>query len=91
MPFTCLGLADIFVRLTKNKSWSVPLSGVIVTTIRYIMHIFSGILVWGAFVETKSVTIYSILYNGSYMLPEIIITTLALAFITPIMKKHLSI
>ena len=44
LPFTCLGLADVFVKLTKNKSWSVPLSGAIVTTLRYIMHIFSTLL-----------------------------------------------
>ena len=91
LPFTCLGLADVFVKLTKNKSWSVPLSGAIVTTLRYIMHIFSGILVWGAFAETSNVIIYSVSYNGSYMIPEIIITTVALAFISPIIKKHLSI
>ncbi len=88
LPFTCLGLANLFIKLTGNKIWSVPVSGAIVTTIRYIMHIFSGILVWGAFVETDSVILYSVLYNGSYMLPEIIITTVALSFIAPVLKKY---
>lgn len=84
--FSVLGLAHLFVRLMGSKPWAIPLSGTIVTSLRFIMHILSGILIWGAYVETNSVLVYSITYNGSYMIPEIIITTIVLSIIAPKIK-----
>ena len=83
LPFSVLGLAGFFAKLTGNKIWSIPLSGTIVTFLRYILHTLSGIIIWGAFTDAESVPIYSIVYNGSYMIPEIIITTTVLAVIAP--------
>jgi len=89
--FTVLGLANVFVKLLGNKPWAIPLSGTIVTCLRYLMHVLSGILIWGAFVETDSVPIYALVYNGTYMAPEIIITTVVLAIITPKIKKRVNV
>ena len=85
--FSCLGLADFFVKLMGNKPWAIPLSGTIVTAIRYALHVISGLLIWGAFADTDCVIIYALLYNGSYMVPEMIITTIVLAAVTPKLKK----
>ena len=47
------------------------------------MHFLSGVVIWKSFGElwegfsTESSVLYSILYNGSYMLPELIITVVA--------------
>lgn len=71
-----LGLAGAFHKSFKNLPFSEGLSALVVTLLRYICHILSGILIWGVYAaEGQSVLIYSIIYNGSYMLPEIIIST----------------
>ncbi len=91
IAFTVLGLAGVFVKLTGNKKWSIPLSGLIVTGLRYLMHVLSGILVWGAFVDTDCIPLYALVYNGSYMIPEMIITTVVLALISPKIKEKFNI
>lgn len=85
--FGVLGFAGGIYNLTGRKKWSVPLSGAIVTVARYICHIISGILIWGVYAEGQSVLAYSLIYNGSYMIPEIIITTVVLAFMSPRLVK----
>lgn len=80
VAYTVLGLASIFA---KPLSANHPLIGagvgaVAVTFMRYLCHIASGILIWGIYApEGQPVWLYSIVYNGSYMIPEIIITTVA--------------
>ncbi|MBO4940759.1 MAG: energy-coupled thiamine transporter ThiT [Clostridia bacterium] len=85
--FSCLGLASFFVKIMGNKGWAIPLSGTIVTGIRYALHVLSGLLIWGAFADTDCVLIYALLYNGSYMIPEMIITTVVLALLAPKLKE----
>ncbi len=81
--FGVLGLSGIFYNMLKRSRFAAPISGFIVTFLRYICHIFSGVLIWGVYAgEGQSVLSYSIIYNGSYMIPEIIITTVVLALIT---------
>ncbi len=88
--FSVLGLAGLFVKLMKNKIWAIPLSGVIVTTLRYLMHILSGLLIWGVYAsEGQTVLAYAVLYNGSYMIPEIIITGLVLCTFAPKLKNKM--
>jgi len=80
--FGVLGLSGTFYNLFGKKSISIPLSGFIVTFLRYICHIISGITIWGVYAaEGQSVLAYSLIYNGSYMIPEIIITTVVLALL----------
>lgn len=90
IAFTCLGLAGFFLKLMGNKPWAIPLSGTIVTGIRYAMHVLSGLLIWGAFADTDCVPLYALIYNGSYMIPEMIITTIVLALLTPKLKSKLN-
>ena len=49
--------------------------------IRFLCSFLSGALLWGNYQESyewargMSVWLYSFIYNGSYMLPELLITT----------------
>lgn len=82
IAFGALGLSGLFYKLTGKKSFSAPLSAFLVTLIRYLCHILSGILIWGVYAEEgQTVLAYSLIYNGSYMIPEIIITTVVTALI----------
>ena len=69
-------------KLSGKRTYSAAFSGFVVTLLRYICHIFSGILIWGVYAkEGQSVLAYSLIYNGTYMIPEILITTVVLALI----------
>ncbi|MGZ4850066.1 MAG: energy-coupled thiamine transporter ThiT [Candidatus Bathyarchaeia archaeon] len=69
LAFGCLGLAGFF-----QKRWA--LAGVVVAiTGRFIMHLISGALYFGSFAPAgMNPWVYSVLYNGSYLLPELIIS-----------------
>ena len=87
LAFGILGTANLFYRMCGKRLWAIPLSGTIVTTLRYFFHILSGILIWGVYAEEgQTVLAYSILYNGSYMIPEIILTTLVLVLLAKFIK-----
>ena len=82
IAFGVLGLSGFFYKLFGKNGWAIPLSAAIVTMLRYICHILSGILIWGVYAEEgQSVLSYSLIYNGTYMIPEIIITTIVTALI----------
>ena len=90
VAFGVLGLAGTFYKLLGKKVWAIPISGAIVTTLRYISHIVSGILIWGVYAEEgQSVLAYAVLYNGSFMIPEIIITTVVLALLSAFLQKQI--
>lgn len=82
IAYGVLGLAGLFYKLFGKKLWAIPLSGLIVTGLRYVCHIMSGILIWGVYAENQTVLMYSLTYNGSYMIPEMIITTVTLGIIS---------
>lgn len=77
IAFTVLGLAGAF----GNKSFGKMIGGtVMVIVLRYVSHVISGAAVfhsagkiWDAF-STENEWVYSMIYNGCYMLPELIFT-----------------
>ena len=79
IAFSALGIAGIF----RNKGTGGIIGGTILAVgIRFISHISSGVFVfasagklWEGF-ETQNTLLYSLVYNGCYMLPEIILTVL---------------
>ncbi len=77
LAYTGLGVAGIF----KNKGLTGQLIGIsIAILIRLLCHFLSGVVIfasmgmlWEGF-YTENSWIYSIIYNASYMLPELIFT-----------------
>lgn len=89
--FGILGTAGFFYKFFGKNAWSIPASGIIVTSLRYICHIISGVLIWGVYAdEGQSVWAYSIIYNGGYMLPEIIITGIVLTVSSKFISQFIS-
>lgn len=75
--FGVLGLSGLFYSALGKKQFAIPISAFIVTLLRYLCHILSGILIWGVYAdEGQSVFMYSLIYNGTYMIPEIIVSTI---------------
>ncbi|MBQ7598475.1 MAG: energy-coupled thiamine transporter ThiT [Clostridia bacterium] len=74
VAFSALGLGGIFRNKIHNQALSLAAGGALVSIIRFICHFISGATIWGGYAEDTPVLIYSLTYNGSYMLPELIIT-----------------
>ena len=81
--FTVLGIAG-FMRDKKSSATANGIIGVTVAIVlRFICHFLSGVVIWHSFGElwegfaTENEWLYSLLYNGAYMLPELIFTLVA--------------
>ena len=80
--FSVLGLASLFSKPFKNRTVGVCLGTAIVGALRFFCHFLSGIFLWGSYQPTDGwisklpTWLYSIVYNGMYMLPEVIITVI---------------
>ncbi len=95
LAFTVLGLAGAF-RTKGLGGWIAGSAMVIV--FRFVSHFFSGVVIFhSAGLVWEGLTInnewlYSLVYNGSYMLPELVITLIAVVilFKTPQFRKLLT-
>ena len=92
--FSALCLAGLF----GNKTVGAILGGtVLALMLRFGFHYCSGVLIFHSFGElwegfsTDNTWLYSLLYNGAYMLPETVFTTAGalVLFKTPQMRKLL--
>ena len=83
VPFSLLGLADLFARLSgKGKARSYMVAAFVVCFIRFFCHLVSGFVVWGSITrDGLSAVIYSLSYNGGFMLPETIISVAAVGLL----------
>lgn len=78
LAFTVLGLAAMFGSVMKKSESRILIGVCSVGALRLLCSFLSGIILWSAYApEGTPVWIYSLLYNGGYMIPEVIITSLA--------------
>ncbi len=88
LAFTVLGLAAFFGKPIKNRIVSGVVGAVAVTVLRLACHFVSGIIVWGVYApEGTPVWLYSLTYNGTYMIWEIAITAVAVAALLPVLDR----
>ncbi len=79
IAFGALGLGGMFEKV-KNQAVALALGGAVVSVIRFLCHFISGVTIWGDYTNgAKEVWLYSLEYNGGYMLPELIITVVGCA------------
>ena len=74
VAFVVLGLGGLFRKITKTQGQALCAASVVTGFLRYLCHTISGCTVWaGMALPTKDALIYSLSYNLTYMLPEIIV------------------
>lgn len=86
VPFTVLGFSGI---LAKKGTLYITLGTAATVILRFISHFISGYVIFANFEKfvvfgsswTGRPALYSICYNGLYMLPELIITVVSVAVI----------
>ena len=61
----------------KNRMVGVAVGTFMAGFLRFMCSFLSGVLVWGNLNEGLSAWTYSLVYNGSYMLPETLLTMVA--------------
>lgn len=99
VAYTLLGFGGLFRSRVKKKTAALVLGALVAVSLRYVAHIVSGYIFYGAWAEwffsqegwfhgfgqwllarvsgNALVLIYSIFYNGLYMIPEMVITAIA--------------
>lgn len=78
LPYAFLFVAGVF---KKYGNWGVMLGTALALTVRFLFHFLSGMILWDYITEMGfwGAFGYSVLYNGGYMLPELIITAIVLS------------
>ena len=78
LAFTVLGIADIFAKpFGKKRLAGYCVGAVAVCVIRFVLSFLSGVILWGSYApEGMNIWVYSLIYNGSYMLPNTILTAM---------------
>ena len=81
LAFTMLGLAGAIAKPFSNRLVGVAVGTAVVCLFRFLCSFLSGVLIWGNLSEGLPAWTYSLTYNGSYMVPETIMTTIAAVLI----------
>ena len=85
IAFGCLGLGGMFKGKFKNQTAELVTGGLVVCFVRFLCHFISGVTIWSGYApENMLVSVYSLVYNGSYMLIETIITVIGLTAVSAV-------
>ena len=86
LAFTVLGLADAIGKPFKNRLVGIIVGTAVVCLLRFVCSWLSGILIWGSYqsyyewAANMPLWLYSLVYNGNFMLPETAITIIGTVF-----------
>lgn len=92
LAFTPLGFAGLF----KGKAWGIFPGTVIGCVGRFIVHYISGVTIYKIVAPTEipglgvydNPSLYSLVYNASYMIPNMILAIVLAAVLYKPMKKY---
>ena len=87
IAFSVMGLAGVFSKAIRGKRiLSIGFGSFAAVFVRLVCHVLSGIVIWGSYApEGTPVWIYSVTYNGSYMLAEAVVTTIVMCLLASVM------
>ncbi|WP_316252542.1 energy-coupled thiamine transporter ThiT [Bacillus aquiflavi] len=99
VAFTVVGAAGIFASQVKNAlnnqkrvKWIVfvTMGTFIGSALRFLAHFFTGIVFFGAYApKGQPVALYSLIYNGTYMLPSFILSAIIVILIISTAPKKI--
>jgi thiamine transporter len=83
IAFGCLGLSGVFSKSKYGiiKGYLLGVFG------RYVCHILTGVIFFYMYAGEQTPLIYSIIYNGSYIVPEAAVTIIILCI--PVVRNAL--
>lgn len=90
LAFSVLGLAPVVSKPMGNSTAGMVSGTVLAGLLRFACSFLSGWLLWGSYAwEGWSPALYSLAYNGSYMVPDIIIMAVVIGLLSKPMGKYL--
>lgn len=84
LAFTAFGLADLFAKRFTGKAKLVGygIGAAAVNIIRFVCSFLSGWIIWGVYApEGQAPWLYSLLYNGGYMLPNAVLCAVVIVLL----------
>ena len=90
IAYGMLGFAAIFNSVIKNRRTSIIVGIIVTFSARLLCHFISGIIIWEALWPNGlgwAPWIWSISYNASYMVPEMLITGVVAFFLYKPLQK----
>ena len=91
LAFTVIGLSACFNGVIKNHLVSIVVGIVFTFALRFVCHFLSGWIIWGVITPNEMgqvAPLYSLIYNGGYMLPETIIAALVAVLTYKPLKRY---
>lgn len=91
LAFTVIGLSACFNGVIKNHLVSIVVGIVFTFALRFVCHFLSGWIIWGVITPNEMglvAPLYSLIYNGGYMLSETIITALVAVLTYKPLKRY---
>jgi len=90
VAFTVLGLARLPAKLFGGKAFGAAAGTVMAGLMRFVCHFISGMWLWGEYApEGQPVWLYSLTYNGTYMLVNTILAAIAVALLCRTAAKYI--
>ncbi len=80
VPYTVLGLSGLFRNrpLGRFRHFGIYLGMVLAVVVRFFSHYVTGVAIWGQWApEGMGPYLYSLLYNGGFLLPDLAIALVA--------------
>lgn len=92
VAYTPLGLAGLF----KGKAWGIFPGAVLGNAVRFLVHFISGVTIYRIYEPTEILNVgvfddavlYSLVYNGLYMIPCMILTVAVAAVLYQPLKTY---
>lgn len=78
IAYGVLGFSGIFQKIMKNKIIACVIGVIFVCILRYLCHFITGVTIWREIADFWGAAWYSITYNATYMVPEIISTPIGI-------------
>jgi len=78
LAYSVLGFSSCFNKVVKSRRKAIVLGITITFLARFVCHFISGVLIWEALFPNElgwAAPVWSLAYNASYMLPEMLITS----------------
>ena len=92
LAYGACGLAGLF----RRRKWGAELGTVTACVVRFLFHLVSGVTIWASYMpdvymgmSMNNVWFYSALYNGSFMLPNMVIAVVIFVLIKVPLGKYI--
>lgn len=88
--YLCLGFCGPIARRFKNETAGIA-AGILATgAMRLVFSILSGVILWGEYAGDTPVWQYSVTYNASWCIPDVLIVLIAALILSRVPQMHLT-